>query len=202
LKSIIAGDEALTAKKLYNDPFTFTPRAGTAISCNALPSTADTSVAFWRRWIVIPFRRQVSPSNVRPRLAEEILAAERAEIVALAIDHALVAIRNGCQLEISTDSARALDGWREDADTILAYSRAHLDADETAKTPGRQLYQHYRTEAETAGQKPLGETNFRRRLTDLGYKSKRVASGVVWSAQIRSSGRKLFSVVDSPTAAA
>lgn len=53
-KSLISGD-TITAQRKFKHPFSFTPYAKLLFSCNQFPKSHDTSLSFFRRWIIINF---------------------------------------------------------------------------------------------------------------------------------------------------
>jgi putative DNA primase/helicase len=73
LKTLISGDLIQIDRK-YRDPLSLRPTAKWIVNGNALPAISDHSTGFWRRFVIFPFN--VKPSQVKPLLAETIIAHE------------------------------------------------------------------------------------------------------------------------------
>ncbi len=65
-KAIVGGDRILGEYK-YGDSFEFSPFARLLFSANHFPQSKDSSYAFFRRWIVIPFDRTITPEQKRAK---------------------------------------------------------------------------------------------------------------------------------------
>ncbi len=116
-KVVITGEE-ITGRKIYDDPVTFRPIAGNMFAANNLPPSADFSTGYWRRYEVICFRRNFdNDPNKNPHIAEEILAAERPEIVSWFAAGAARLRRAGHYTSVPS-SAAAVSKWRKNADQI------------------------------------------------------------------------------------
>jgi P4 family phage/plasmid primase-like protien len=75
----LTGDDRIRAECKGQDAFEFMNRAKLIFSANQLPPTRDKSVGYMRRWVIIDFLRQMV-EHPNPRLAAELLAAERSGI--------------------------------------------------------------------------------------------------------------------------
>ena len=62
LKALTGGDQ-VTARYLYQEPFTFKPICKIWLAVNSLPKVKDFSQGFWRRIILIPFEASFSGEN-------------------------------------------------------------------------------------------------------------------------------------------
>ncbi|RWD47500.1 bifunctional DNA primase/polymerase [Mesorhizobium sp.] len=83
-KQVIEGQEIEAQKK--NQPiFRFRPKAAQWFASNHTPKTKDTSDGFNRRWLFIEFPRRISDEKKVIDIDQIILAAEREQIVAWAL---------------------------------------------------------------------------------------------------------------------
>ena len=62
----ITGGDAITGERKYHPAFSFTPFARLLYSANEPPPTADSSDAFFRRWLILPFERRFDGRQARP----------------------------------------------------------------------------------------------------------------------------------------
>ncbi|AKJ72333.1 DNA polymerase/primase [Gordonia phage GMA4] len=103
VKALTGGDR-ITARRLYRDPFEFTPSHTLIMAGNHQPSVESGGESFWRRLRLIPFTRTVPKADRVEGLAELLVAEEGPGILAWIVDGA----------------ARALDGLDEPASVMEA----------------------------------------------------------------------------------
>ena len=72
-KTIVSGD-LMMAERKYGTPFSFRPYARLLFSANEPPPTKDTSFAYFRRWIVVPFEATFEGVAKDKNLADALLA--------------------------------------------------------------------------------------------------------------------------------
>lgn len=65
----LTGGDSISAERKYRDSFTFESFARLLFSANSLPTSGDSSHAFFRRWLVVPFTQRFE-GTVKIRAAE------------------------------------------------------------------------------------------------------------------------------------
>lgn len=83
-KQVVCG-ERIIAQHKNQAPFEFYPKASQWFASNFTPKTKDTSDGFNRRWLFIKFPRRISDEKKVIDIDQIILAAEREQIVAWAL---------------------------------------------------------------------------------------------------------------------
>lgn len=73
IKSLTGGDQ-LSARRMREDPWSFTPEALIVLVSNELPLVRETSDGIWRRIVVIPFSAKFLGTDRDPLLKEKLLA--------------------------------------------------------------------------------------------------------------------------------
>ena len=72
----LTGNDSVTAKRLYQDPFKFTYDGGMLFATNEVPDVpvSDDATAFWRRWIIVPFTNYFPEGSDKcdPELGERL----------------------------------------------------------------------------------------------------------------------------------
>lgn len=179
-KSIITG-EPVTGEHKYQPSFTFASRAGHLFSANSLPATNDHSSGFWRRFMVIPFTRDMTTVPYhRPDVAREIIDAELPAIVAWALDGAArVQQRGGYSEPVS--SKLLVNQWRQETDSVRQFLQTQCSP--TGTTPAHTLHSAYRNWAIESGYRPLALSGFGRRANLAGYKSRHTSTGNVYDVR-------------------
>jgi len=162
----LTGGDILTAEYKFRDSFDFVPYARLVFSANHPPRSADSSHAFFRRWVVIPFNRTFSPEEQIPRdVLDRRLTApqELAGLLNLALDARQRLKRHGgfCEAE---SLARA---WREfyaTTDPLSVWLDRYTCDDPTACVPVTTLRAAYAAECERRGRPPISNSAFGRAI--------------------------------------
>jgi len=63
----LTGGDTLLAERKYHDSFEFEPFVRLVFSANYVPQSSDSSHAFFRRWLVVPFNRTFEEGDAIPR---------------------------------------------------------------------------------------------------------------------------------------
>ena len=188
LKAAITGDP-VSAKIVYQKPFTFIPRALHIFAANQLPSFSggvDNGVE--RRLVVIPFERTIPECERIPELGKKIATTEGDVVVSLAIDAAAKLLTRG-RYSIPAKCEIATAQWFKDADPVLEWLEdGGLDRHVT--TAGmllNSIYAKFRDDARELG---IGFVPSKRRFTQR-LRDYIEADGS-WKIVKRSSGHMIF----------
>ncbi|MDP3719345.1 MAG: phage/plasmid primase, P4 family [Acidobacteriota bacterium] len=136
----LSGDDTLTARGLYQAPFEFKSRAKLVLCCNKLPRVDDRSHAFWRRAIVIPFKRTFDGSTRDNSLSEK-LRGEGAGILNWIIEGAVDWYREGLPKVAAAEVAKA--DWRESQDLIAQWADVTLKADTEGRLKASEAFKAF-----------------------------------------------------------
>jgi P4 family phage/plasmid primase-like protien len=179
-KAVIDGG-ALDTRDLYANPYTLRPRAGHIFLCNELPGNRDNSEGFWRRVLVLPFKRNFSkdPDETgKIRTKEEVkatLGAELPGIALWALHGAARLLRNGYTIP---ESHRASIGeWRCDVDQVAAFLDECCVLDGGATQHG-DIYKAFVEWCEQTNRQVIGNRKLAARLRMLGIDDGRDREGV------------------------
>lgn len=179
-KSIITG-EPVTGEHKYQPAFTFESRAGHLFSANSLPATNDHSSGFWRRFMVIPFTRDMTAAPYhRPDVAREIVEAELPAIVAWALEGAARVQRRGGYCE-PVSSRLVMDQWRQETDSVRQFLQTQCSP--TGTISAQSLHAAYMRWASESGYRPLALSGFGRRANLAGVKSRHTSTGNVYDVR-------------------
>lgn len=175
-KKIVAG-ENVSVKVVYQKPFRAQVRAGHLFASNSLPQTDDPSRGFWRRWLVIPFEREVPVGERIENFGALILATERQGIASRCAALGAASLATGAKRTVPSSSEKAKTAWRHDSDQIHAFARECLQPvtlHEAGKprsgwTKLKDVYDAYLAWNEESGSGKLGRLNFRKGLPARGF---------------------------------
>jgi P4 family phage/plasmid primase-like protien len=167
LKAFVSGDR-MTFERKGKDPFSARPTARLVLSTNNLPRFADRSDGVWRRFLLMPFTRQV-PAAERVAGMDKpefwLDAEEAAGILNWALDGLVRLRNNGMRFTEPAACRAALAEHRSDSDPCRAFLEEHYESDPQADPlPVAALYAEYKSWCEANGFKPVSSTNFGRQV--------------------------------------
>ena len=70
----ITGGDKISSSKKHEHPISFYPDSKLFFACNDIPPTANKNLAFYRRWIILEFKKQTELVDVDADLKEKLLA--------------------------------------------------------------------------------------------------------------------------------
>ncbi len=183
-KSIIVGDQ-VTAERKFMPAFDFSPRAAHMFSTNAFPATADITDAFFRRFIIVPFMRNMlqAPCYV-PDIGKKIAEKEQPGLSAWSIEGAARLQRQGRYTESQT-SRKLIDEWRTSNDKVSMfvtefYDRIGPNDSVYEGTKASILYKRYKEWSMDGSFKTVSRQTFNKRMETVGMASVRVSEGVYY----------------------
>lgn len=155
-KAITGGDK-IEAERKYGEAFTFTPYARLVFAANHLPTSTDSSFAFFRRWIVIPFDRQITPEQqqAKPDLFARLTSQPELSGLLNRCLKVLPALRNRGDFQESTSTNAAHEEFIELTDPVAIWLDKHTVIDPTGFVTRKDLRLKYTADCEAAG-RPLG----------------------------------------------
>jgi len=182
VKAMISGD-LMTGRHIRQAPFEFIPKAGHIFSANNLPGVRDTSLGFWRRWLVVPFERTFKKHEQIPGLAKNIIAAELPHIASWALRGAEHALKGSYTIPAS--SKTAINTWKTEADQVASFLQYLLEKeDPNEPMPAAKAYNHYCLWASNFGHRHLSAVKFSKRLVQLGVQKTRTKEGIFYVIDI------------------
>lgn len=174
VKRVVSGD-LLTAKEVYQRPFSFRPDAGHLITANVgqLPSVPNADNAFWDRWLCVPMENRFRDTDGEKRgIVESITGADVQGVVSWMIKGAIRLCKNngytGCP-----SGEEVLSAWAGRANSVTAFIEeciSEVTETSAANWPKlRDIYNAYTSWAKISGYRsPVSYTTFKDRAESLG----------------------------------
>jgi putative DNA primase/helicase len=163
----IVGDDRIKGERKGKDPFYFKPWCKMIFSANEIPSTADSSRGWWRRFEVINFPNQ--PARPDPSLKERLVRTDSLRGIAVHAVHALRALMARGEFSRGDAAIRAHLEFRMKNNKLLTWVN-----DDAELMPGRfysrqELLQAFRKwdMHNNPAARPMGSTTFYERLRQL-----------------------------------
>ncbi len=179
VKAMITGD-LMDGRAIREAAFDFRPIAAQLWSANTLPAVRDVSHGFWRRFLVVYFRRIFTEQEQDRELPAKIIGSELSQIVAWGLDGAARLCGRGCYAAPAS-MTEALKAWQDGADQVRLFvdETCEVTSEVTTDSPSATfVYAVYRGWTERTGHKPMTLTKFGVRLKAIQVPFTRVDKGV------------------------
>ena len=162
-KSIVGGD-TVTAERKHEPPFSFQPFARLAFSANEVPGSPDTSYAYLRRWIIVPFPNQFSGDEIDKHLLQKLTTTEELSgLLRQAVDaYRNLQIRGEFTSGSSTD--KAAKEFLESIDPIAVFISEMTFEGKDTRVGKTALYNDYKGWCTDNGRQPVSAQKFNQRL--------------------------------------
>lgn len=165
---ILVSGEAIMARLKYGNSFLMERYAKLCFNCNELPKDVEQSDAYFRRFVIIPFRVTLPESEWVVDLAQQIIKEELAGV----FNWVLAGLKRLLKQKKFTESQIVKDmiaEYRRESDSVACFLRDEnwgLDPQEPEHTTTlKKLHLSYQSYCREAGHsRPLGRNNFRKRL--------------------------------------
>ncbi len=168
----ISGGEAISARHMHGNPFSFTPQATVIVTGNHRPSFTSADEAMARRMVLVELRRRFGPQEIDPGLAGKLLA-EGPAVLRWMIEGAAAWIAAGGGREglaIPPDVLAAGRQYAEEEDILRQFLTDRQLANPGSWAAGGfiasdALYREFRRWAEDNGHRQWTKTTFGKQLT-------------------------------------
>jgi len=158
-KQIVTGDR-LEGERKNKDPFYFHPYARLIFSANQIPRSADRTIAFYDRWIIIPFSKSFRGQEGEIKGLGEKLLGELPGI----LNKALTGLRRLFEHDAFTIPQvveQALAAYIQLNDNVRAFVDECVNVDPNDEISKRQFYAYYRQWCEQRGERAVTETRLK-----------------------------------------
>lgn len=176
MKALTGGD-LITARRMREDFWTFTPTHKLILATNHKPVIRTTDHGTWRRQKLVPFTVQI-PSDKQDKGLPEKLNTEAPGLLRWAVEGCLAWQRQGLGEPDVVKVATA--GWREESDPLAAFLAAECELGEGFKVPVTDLFAAYERFATSNDDDAMSKQAFGRRLTERGMVSYRTKTARMW----------------------
>ncbi|MDM7912290.1 MAG: phage/plasmid primase, P4 family [Methanotrichaceae archaeon] len=177
-KALVSG-EPIEARRPYGQAFILTDYARLIFNTNELPRDVEHSLAYFRRFLIIPFRVTIPEAQQDKELAKKIIREELPGVFnwVLAGLQRVLQQRSFSPCDLAD---RELADFRKQSDSVANFMdesglKPHLEQ----VKPLKSLYSDYRAYCLDAGYKPVSRRVFSKRLEALDFQMDRRSIGFV-----------------------
>ena len=161
---LLTGGDALTARFMRQDHFTFTPTHHLWLMGNHQPKVSAGGESFWRRLRLIPFSNIVPDEKKIENLDRLLIEEEGPGILSWAIQGAVRVIRDGMRAPESVMAATSTYASEEDILARFLADRCIVTGNQAARIDTADLRAAYARWCEGEGERPLSPQVFGREL--------------------------------------
>jgi putative DNA primase/helicase len=173
----LTGGDPVTARFLYGEYFTFTPRFKLWLAVNHKPRISDDSEGFWRRVRLIPFQAQFIGDQADPDLLDT-LKAETSGVLGWAVQGCLLWQELG--LKVPECVVEATREYREEQDVIGQFIEECCVISENAQARAGELWTTFKEWTSENGFHQGTSTAFGRKLSERGFRKSRDGKGFIY----------------------
>jgi putative DNA primase/helicase len=171
----LTGNDTITARYLFGEPFNFRPQFKLWLSTNNKPVIKGTDDAIWDRIRLVPFTQRFEGSRQDPKLPEK-LREELTGVFAWMVSGCLEWQEHGLGEPESVRSAT--NQYREEMDTLATFIDENCVVRAEAYVLSERLYQQYSIWCDNSGERKEPQKGFVARLSERGFERKRATAGV------------------------
>ncbi|GEP40121.1 hypothetical protein NPS01_37840 [Nocardioides psychrotolerans] len=164
----ITGGDTISAEHKGRDRFDFTPWAVPVFSANKIPASADTTVGYLSRWLVVPFPNSFAGREDR-RLDTTLTSPAELQGIAARGLRALPGLLSRGNFEVTESGQAAHQEFERRVDQVRTWlsdcCEVQADLPHVARA---DLYEAYKRWAARDGHRPVRATDFYDRLQSAG----------------------------------
>ncbi|WP_154836187.1 phage/plasmid primase, P4 family [Staphylococcus pasteuri] len=168
LKQLTGGDR-VSARKLYENEFEFTPQFKLWMATNHKPYVRGRDEGIWRRFVIIPFDKQISINEIDRDLTNK-LKRELPAIMKWCVDGFLEWQRIGLSEPAIIKEQR--EEYRTEMDSIVAFIEECCETNPMKKIKASELFNAYDRWAKDNHQHIMSSTKFGREMVKRFNKNK------------------------------
>lgn len=175
-KALISG-EPIQAREPYGKPFTINNKVKFVLNCNELPKETESTDAYFRRFLIIPFDVKITEAEKDINLADKIIETELAGV----FNWLLIGLSRLLEQQKFTESEKvnnALSEFKRQSDSVALFidDRRYI-ASSFEKKSLAELYADYKLFCQDDGYKAVGKNKFSARMESKGFEATRLNDG-------------------------
>ncbi|MBU7570305.1 MAG: DNA primase [Flavobacterium sp.] len=170
-KQLISG-EPVEARLLYKNTQIITDYARFMFNCNELPKEVENTNAYFRRFIILPFRVTIPQNKQDKTLANKIIETELSGVFNWVLDGLTRLLQNKGFTESEIAQNEVLQ-YQKESDSVLMF----LEDENYKKSleyfkPLKEIYAEYKFYCSNGGYRPCSDKTVSKRLRNNGFTDK------------------------------
>jgi putative DNA primase/helicase len=176
---IISSGESIYAQFKHNDGFDLNPICKLIFSCNKFPKVYDQSQGFFRRWVIIEWKRNFEKDPERiDKLKEKLLEnQEEKNLVFSSLMQLVKKLKSNDKFTVDQDWKTIQKLWNENADPVNDFVENYIIDSDHSK-PKRDTYKFYKRIMFEKGEVPISMGKFGKYFSEYFEEGKNDGSRV------------------------
>jgi len=176
----LTGEDMITARRMYENFWEFTPTHKIFFAANHKPIVHGTDIAIWRRIRLIPFNMTFVGTDQDRSLVDK-LKTELPGIMAWAVQGCQIWMRDG--LKDPKEVLMATEGYRFEMDMISDFIETRCDMGDGYWATANEMYSNYCSWCDQNGEEPIKQRTFGLKLRDKGFIPAKGTAGIrIWKS--------------------
>jgi|GEM_PF-172126 len=165
----LASGEPIEARRIYGHPFMMRRYAKLMFNTNELPREVENTLAFFRRFIIVPFQQTIPEHEQDPQLAQKIINNELPGVFNWVLDGLKRLLQNRKFTE-SDLVRKQIEEYKLESDSVAMFlADSHYKPSTAEYKSVGEFYNEYKNFCQTDGYRALGKKNFTKRCRALGF---------------------------------
>ena len=184
-KQLCSG-EPVEARSPHEKPILIRDYAKLLFNANMLPKETESTHAYFRRFLIIPFNVTIPPEHQDKELAQKIISNELSGVFNWILEglKRLLKNKNFSNSEIVKQQVKM---YETESDSVLMFLEDEQYIFSTIHNKKlKDLFQEYKNNCNNNNCIPCSEKTFSQKLEKIGYKKKRLSAGFVIYLEKRS----------------
>lgn len=181
-KQLVSG-EPVEARLPYGQPFILKQYAKLIFNCNELPKDVEHSIAYFRRFLIIPFEVTIPEHEQDKNLHTKIIAKELSGVFNWVLEGLNRLLEQKCFSECNA-AKRMVERYRIESDSVQMFlSENEYKVSSTNEISLKEIFSEYRSYCIESGFKTCSSKTLAERLRNSGYQTDRKNYGTVVNAE-------------------
>jgi len=173
----IVSNEPIQCRLKYGQSFIMENYAKLCFNCNELPREVEINEAYFRRFLIVPFRVTIPEGQRDPNLAKSIIADELPGVFNWVLG-GLSRLMANKGFSPSPIVDEALDAFKLETDSVYTFINEGRIKNNGQFYYLRAIYASYRHHTQESGGMPVKNVQFSKRLRKYGFKDERKNAGM------------------------
>ncbi len=175
-KRLVSG-EPVAAREKYKTGFDLENKCKFMFNANKLPTGAEQTDAYFRRFVIVPFTVKITEDEKDPELHSKIISKELPGVLNWVID-GLDRVLEKKKFTQCITADEELERYKRENNTIIIYLEENgITPDSETFWLVNDLYREYRSFCQDSGYRKVSKNDFSKELVKLDFEKHRTANG-------------------------
>lgn len=177
-KQLVSG-EPVEARLPYGEPFTLSDYAKMIFNCNELPIVTDHTLAYFRRFLIVPFDVTIAETEQDKHLAQKIIKKELSGVFNWVLNGLKRLLSQG-DFTRSEAVIKQLESYKIQSDSVQMFLIDEGFEKSTSEyEPFKDIFSSFRNYCNESSYRPVSKRTFGERLRNAGFEVEKKNYGMI-----------------------